>query len=361
MKVKDFLENIDKIAQDYEISRIQTLEALEAGLISGCKKNYQVKSCYVSFEKDYSEFFLYRQYLVVDELNNSNDKIKEESDKINFKKINFIKLKEAQQIKKDIKLGEMLQILVNPNEFNFYASKDFKNKFHEEIMKRRRENIFNFFKRYEKKIISAEVVAINENSFTLQLEKNINVFLLKKETLLNDNFYLNERIQVYVVKVQDKNKMPEIFISRTNENFVREIFKEFIPEIQEGIVQIVGMSRAPSIKTKIGLLSKNNRVDPIGSCIGEKGSRIQSILNILNGEKINLFLWSDDIKELITNSLKPAQINEIVFVDKNRKEVLVSVSPEQAPLVIGKSGINLRLASKAINWNIKVEILSEKK
>ncbi|WP_457916026.1 transcription termination factor NusA [Candidatus Phytoplasma sacchari] len=355
MKTQDFLENIDKLAQEYEIDRKQVLEALEIGLISGCKRNYQIKSCCVSFSKDYDEIYLYKQYLVLDSF---NDKINGDNDKINLKKISFIKLEEAQKIKKSIKSGEILNILVDPNEFNFYASKDFKNKFHEELIRKRRENIFDFFKKYENKIISAEVVDINEIGFILRLEKDITTILLKKESLLNDKFLINERIQVYVLRVKEKNKMPEIVVTRKHINFVKEIFHEFIPEIQDGIIKIMGIERISSIRTKIGLLSTNNKVDPIGSCIGEKSVRIKSILNILNGEKINLFLWSTNIKELIVNSLKPGKIHEIVSVDENKREALVLVLSEQASLVIGKSGINLRLASKVIDWNIKIKVLS---
>ncbi|WCA22531.1 transcription termination factor NusA [Candidatus Phytoplasma oryzae] len=357
MKAKNFLENIDKLAQEYELNRIQVLEALKIGLISGCKKNYQVKNCCVSFDTDYQEFFVYKQYLVIDSLNEKKNN--DHNSQINFKKNSLMELKEAQKIKKNVQIGEIIDILVDPKEFNFYASKEFKNKFNEELIKKRRTNIFNFFKKYENKIISAEIISINNKSFTLKLEKNITTFLLKKETLLNDNFDINERIQVYVVKVQEKNKNLDILVSRKNPNFIKEIFYEFIPEIQEGIVKIMGLGREPSIRTKIGLLSTNDKVDAIGSCIGEKSARIKSILNILNGEKINLFLWSEDIKELVINSLKPAEIDKIIFINKNKKEVLVSVLQEQAPLAIGKLGINLKLSSKAINWNIKIEIIKK--
>ncbi|KXT29422.1 transcription termination factor NusA [Candidatus Phytoplasma oryzae] len=359
MKAKDFLDNIEKLSKEYEISNEQTLEALEKGLISGCKKNYQVKSCSVSFDKENNEIFLYKQYLVVDSENIKNSYDNDIA--VNFKKNSFLKLEEAQKIKKDIKVGDILNILVDPKEFNFYASKEFKNKFNEELIKKRRENIYNFFKKYEKKIIIAEVISVSEFFFTLRLEKNISTILLKKESLSNDNFYINEKIQVYVVEVRNTNKMPKIFVSRIKKGFVKEIFRDLIPEIQEGIIKIMGISRVPSVRTKIGLFSKDKKIDPIGSCIGEKSNRIKSIINILNGEKINLFLWSDNIEELIFNSLQPAKVHEIVSIDQYNKTSLVLVTPEQASLAIGKLGINVYLASKAIGWDIKIKIIEDKK
>jgi N utilization substance protein A len=361
MKARDFLNNIEKIAQEYEIQKEEVLEAFKKGLISGCTKNYQIKSCCVSFNKDYKEFFLYKQYLVIDENDNILKEKQNENVKNNLKKINYITLSKAREIQKNIKIGEILNILANPQDFNFYASKEFKNKFKEELIKQKRENTFNFFKKYEKKLISAKVVSLNNTFFTLELEKNINTILLKKETLLKDNFSINERIQVYVIEVQKGNKIPKILVSRIHENFVIEIFKELIPEIQDGIVQIMSIARKPSFKTKIGLFSKDEKVDAIGACIGKKGNRMKNILDILNGEKINLFLWSSNIKELITNALKPAQINKIISINEEKKNVLVLVEKEQASLAIGKLGINVELSSKVIGWNIKIEILKEKK
>ncbi|TVY12134.1 transcription termination factor NusA [Candidatus Phytoplasma pini] len=349
MKTKGFLNNIDQLAQEYELTREQTLEAFSKGLISGCKKNCQVKSCQLIFQKEYEEFFLYKQYLII------KQEQKEILNSLNNKKITYITLEEAQKIKKNPKIGEIINIEVNPKDFNFYATKDFKNKFNEELIKQKRQNIYDFFKEYENKLISAKVIDINDNCFILELEREVHVLLLKKETLNNDNFFIGERIQVYVVEVKSTTKMPKILVSRTHNNFVLELFKEFIPEIKEGIVEIINIARFASLRTKISFVSHDNKIDPIGSCIGPKGNRIKNIVAFLKGEKVDLFLWSSDIQELITNALKPANINKIISIDEEQKKVEVLVSKEQVPLVIGKSGINVQLASKVTKWRINIQ------
>ncbi|MDV3198307.1 MAG: transcription termination factor NusA [Vigna little leaf phytoplasma] len=356
MKIRSFLSNIDKLAEENELTREQVLDAFKKGLISGCRKHCRVKSCRVDFNNNFEEFILYKQYLVIDDNKDNHDKNhNQKNENINNKKINLINLEEAQKIKNNAKIGELIEIEINPQDFNFYASKEFKNKFNEELIKKQRENTFNLLKNYENKLINAKVIDINENSFTLELEKNISANLAKTRTLINDNFNIGERVQVYVVAVQNTTKMPRILISRTHVNFVIEIFKEFIPEIKDGLIEIISIARFPSEKVKIGLLSNDKKIDPIGSCIGKKGNRIKSIINILKDEKIDLFLWSNDPRKLITNALKPAQITKIIDIDEKNKTAVVLVNEKQIALVIGKSGRNIQLAIQVTKWNIQIE------
>lgn len=282
----------------------------------------------------------------------------DKDDLLNAKKITFISLDEAFQIKSNAKVGDLIEIETNPQEFNFYASKEFKNKFNEEIIKKQRENIYHLFKNYENKIINAKIIDVNENFWTLELEKKITTTLSKNKVLVNDKFDIGERIQVYVVEVQNTTKMPKILISRTNINFVIEIFKEFIPEIQEGLIVIKGISRIPSERIKIGILSKDDKIDPVGACIGKNGSRIKSIIDVLKGEKIDIFLWDNDPKELIKNSLKPAKIVDIIEINENNKTALALVAENQISIAIGKSGQNVKLATQATKWNIKIKTIT---
>ncbi|NWN45896.1 transcription termination factor NusA [Candidatus Phytoplasma pruni] len=350
MKNKEFLNNIDQLSQEYELTREQTIQSFEKGLVSGCKKNYQVKSCRTEINPEYDEIFLYKQYLVIDH----ND---EETPNAN--EYSCLDLEEAQKLKEDAQVGDIIEIEVDPKDFNFYASKDFKNKFNEELIKQKRETIYNFFKNYENKLISGKVIAENDHFYTLELEKEINTLLSKKETLLNDNFHIGERILVFVAEVQNTTKMPKIFVSRVHVNFVVELLKEFVPEVQEGIIKIMGIARIPSDRIKIGLISTDPKVDPIGSCIGEGGSRIKSVVSILKGEKIDLFQWSSDPIELITNSLQPAQILKITAINEKNKTASVVVADDQVSLVIGKLGKNVKLAAQVTKWNINIQTLSQ--
>jgi len=352
MKTKNFLNHIDQLAEEHELTRQQILEAFEKSLISGCKKNYQIKSCHLDFDNKYEEFFLYKEYLVTEEEINTT---KEEN--INIKKITCINLEEAQKIKENPQIGEIIRIEVDPKNFNFYASQDFKNKLNEEIIKFKKENIYIFFKKYENKLIDAKVTSIKKNFCILELEKEVQTVLLNKDKLNNDEFEIDEIIKVYVTEVQKTTKMPKILVSRICVEFIAETFKEFIPEIQEGIIEIVAMARFPSLRTKIGLLSHDTTIDAIGSCIGDKSVRIRNIINSLKGEKIDLFLWSEDPEELIVNALKPAQINQISIIDFEKKIATALVNEDQISLAIGKSGTNVQLANIVTKWNISVKTI----
>ncbi|MDV3196032.1 MAG: transcription termination factor NusA [Candidatus Phytoplasma stylosanthis] len=350
MKSPNFLEYIDKLAEEYQLTREQTIEAFEKSLISGCKKSCQVKSCKLIFNETYEEYFLFKEYFVLESQNEQN-----EFDTIDTKKITCINLEKAQKLKKNAQIGDIIHEEIDPKEFSFYASKDFKNKFNEELIKFKRENIFHFFKNYEKKIINGKVISIKEKFYTLELEKELQAILLKKKALPEDNFAINERIQVYVIEVQKTTKLPKLLLSRIHNNFVLEIFKEFIPEIQEGIVEIIEIARIPSIRVKIGLLSHNKDIEPIGSCIGKKNTRIQNIIKILKSEKIDLFLWNSNPEELIKNALQPAKIKKIEIINEKKKIASVFVEKEQISLAIGKLGSNVKLASQVTKWNISIK------
>ncbi|MDV3197610.1 MAG: transcription termination factor NusA, partial [Candidatus Phytoplasma australasiaticum] len=202
----------------------------------------------------------------------------------------------------------------------------------------------------------AEVIEEKLNFFILMLEKNFKTFIFKKDLMLNDHFNIGEKIFVLITEVRNSTpKHLKIYVSRINNQFVVELLKYFIPEIRDGLVQIMAIARIPSSRVKVGLSSNNKKIDPIGTCIGEKGYRIKNILNILRGEKIDLFKWSVDIEKLIINALKPAQIIQILNLDFEKKIALVSVAADQVALAIGKSGQNLKLAMQVTRWQIEIQ------
>ncbi|MDV3178875.1 MAG: transcription termination factor NusA [Candidatus Phytoplasma australasiaticum] len=351
MQNKNFLKHIEQIAQEYEITFDQVVNALEKALISGCKKTFKLKKCRVCFEPNYDKMNLYKQYIVVDE--KCDFSVNKEQD--------CITLKKAKEINPSVEVGEILEIEVDPKkDFNFYGSRDFKNKFNEELLKFQRENIFNFFKKYENKLIIAEVIEVKLKFFVLELEKKFKTFIFKKDLMSNDNFYIGEKIFVLITGVHNTTpKHLQISVSRVNNQFIIELFKYFIPEIKDGIVQIMAIARIPSSRVKLGLLSNSKQVDPIGACIGAQGHRIKNILNILRGEKIDLFKWSLDAEKLIINALKPAQVDQI-NLDFDNKNALVFVAADQVALAIGKLGQNLRLAIQVTKWQIEIKTNEER-
>ncbi|AGL90332.1 Transcription elongation factor [Candidatus Phytoplasma australiense] len=349
---KGFFKFLDKISQERDLPKEEVVEAFTKGLIAGCKKNNRVKSCRVHLKENKNEVLLYKQFIVVDETN---------ANTINLKEWTPISLEEAQKIKLHAKVGQVLEIKVNPKDFNLYAIKEFKNQFNEELTKRKRESVYQFFKQQEGKLISAKVISENEKFYNLELEKEIATLLLKKETSGNNLPHIGERIQVFLLEVRKTSKWPKIFVSHNHVGLVVKVFEENIPEIQEGIVKIMTIARISGERTKIGLVSYDPQVDPIGSCIGENSDRIRNIIKILKGEKIDLFRWSEDEKELISNALRPAQCIDVIIKNDRNKHALAIIPDDQFSLAIGKLGKNVKLAAEVTKWNIDIKTLSHAK
>ncbi|MFB0638189.1 transcription termination factor NusA [Candidatus Phytoplasma solani] len=349
---KNFFKLLDKIVQERDLPRKEVIEAFGKGLIAGCKKNHQVKSCRVQMRENKSEILLYKQFIVADKTNIGM---------INLKELTPIDLSEAQTIKPQAKVGQIIEIKVDPKEFNLYAIKEFKNQFNEELTKRKRENIYHFFKEQEGKLISAKVISENERFYNLELEKEITTLLPKKEISDNNIPHIGERIQVFLSEVRKTNKWPKIFVSYNHVGLVVKVFEENIPEIQEGIVKIMAIARISGERTKIGLNSQDPQVDAIGSCIGANSSRIKYIIKILKGEKIDLFNWSEDQKELISNALRPAQCVNVIIKNEVNKYAVAIIPDDQFSLAIGKLGKNVKLAVEVTKWNIDIKTLSQAK
>ncbi|MFP7699418.1 MAG: transcription termination factor NusA [Candidatus Phytoplasma pyri] len=350
MNSKEFFNIINEFAEENDLTSKQIKDAFTKALIYGCRKAHHVKSCRVDIKEDRNEINLYKQYYIIDS---------EEKDLNNYKDYTHIDLEEAKKFKKRVKVGQIINIKINPKDFNLYAVKDFKNKFKEELTKQKRENIYDYFKSYEGKLINAKVIGSNSKFYYLELEKEMTTLLPKKETLNKEIFIEGDRIQVYIVEVQKTTKLPKIFVSQTHIGLVTKIFEDWIPEINDGTLKIMMIARIPGERTKIGLFSNDPQVDPIGSCIGKNGNRIKSIIKLLQGEKIDLFLWSEKNEELISNSLQPAKIFQVNIVDLENKVALAIVEDDQLSLAIGKLGKNVKLAVQATKWNIDIKTLSQ--
>lgn len=343
---KEFFNTIQSVAEERDLSVEQVIDAFGVGLIAGCKKAHNVRSCRVEFKEDKNEILLYKQYFVLDEEYLEQD--------IN-KDYTLITVEEAKEYKAKPKPGEILEVKVDPKDFNLYAIKDFKSRFNEELTNRQKEMIYEHFKAVQGEMITAKVLDHDERFYRLELEKEMTTLLPKKEALPSDNFHVGERIRVYVTEVQQTTKWPKVFVSRTHKGLVTRLLEELVPEIKEGIIEILGEARDAGDRSKIGVKSNDPKVDPIGACVGEGGSRIREIVKSLSGEKIDLFRWSDNEQELIANALQPAKVIAVVDVHPKEKTALAIVPDDQLSLAIGKLGQNVKLAVQASGWSIDIK------
>lgn len=347
---KDLFNDFDSLAEEKGLDRELIIESFVEALEVGCKREHGVKSCRVVLREERSEILLYKQYLVVEDFSLTADP-----------EYSMILLKEAQVKKPRIKVGDIYEEEVNPTEFGNFAVRDFKNKFNELLVNYQKDSIFDYFNDLAGKIITARVIDAEPNFYRLDIGRDMSTILPVKESLPKDNLHKDQLVKILVTQVEKtsrnnrKNKWPKVFVSRTDKNFIIELMKTYIPEIEDGIIEIVGISRDPGDRTKVGVRSNDDNIDPVGACIGEGGSRIRDVLKEIGEEKIDIFRWIDNERDLITESLKPATVLAVTGVNPIEKQAYAIVPDDQLSLAIGKKGQNVKLAVEATGWSIDIK------
>ena len=271
-----------------------------------------------------------------------------------------LSLEEARKMDPEFEVDDVAEFEITTRNFGRLAAQKAKQIIIQKIREEERNQLYELYKTKEKDIISGTVQRIERNNRgekTIYVELGkIEAKLLQSEQVDGENYHMHERIKAYVLEVKKTNKDPVILISRTHPGLVKRLFELEVPEIQEGIVEIKNIAREPGSRTKISVYSHDENVEPIGACVGQKGTRVQVICDELKGERIDIIKWSATPDELIANSLSPAKVIK-VFADESEKTATVIVPDNQLSLAIGKEGQNVRLAAKLTGW--KIDIKSE--
>ncbi len=346
---KAFFEALEVLAEERNITTEQILDGFEKGLKAAFRKARGHQSCRIEINPEKNEILIFDQQLVV-----SDEGYDLEADP----KFKQIKLSDARKIKKRIKVGDILEESIHPREFSQAAVQNLKNVLNQNLKTIEKEQLYDYFKAFEKEMIVARVIGQDDNFYRLELPKGVTTLLPKKESLPTDNFVDGETIKIFITLVEMKTRGPKIMVTRLDKSLVTRLFEDLIPEVKDGTVEIMGVARDPGDRAKIGVRSNNPNVDAIGSCVGTDGSRIKEIVRALSGEKIDLFLWSDNEKDLIANSLQPADVVNIVQINRMEKTALAIVEDDKLSLAIGKVGQNVKLAVQAIGWKIDIKPIS---
>jgi len=266
-------------------------------------------------------------------------------------------LEDAQKIKKNAKIEDEIQTkLETHTDFGRIAAQTAKQVIIQRLREAEREVIFEEYKDKEGEIVSAIVQRIEGRNIFLDIGKAVGV-LFPEEQIPGERFFMGQRLRSYILKVEKSPKGADIILSRAYPKLVSRLFSIEVPEISTGAVQIKSIAREPGSRTKIAVWTEEEGIDPIGSCVGQKGSRIQTVINELGGEKIDVIEWNENIEKYIANSLSPAKIID-VKIDESRRTALVIVPEDQISLAIGQRGQNVRLAAKLTGW--KIDVKSEK-
>jgi transcription termination/antitermination protein NusA len=335
-----FAQAIIQIAEEKNISKDVIMEAVEAALVAAYKKDYGEKDqeVRVVLNEGTGAIEVYVTKEVVDEVENPNMQIGIEA---------------ASKVKKGVKVGETVEILDLPADFGRIAAQTAKQVIVQRIREAERDMVFDEYKDKEGDIINCTVQRIEGDTIVCDLGKASGV-LFKNEQIPGERYYPNQRFRVYVVRVEQTAKGPQIVISRSHPGMVKRLFETEVPEIPAGIVEIKAIAREAGGRTKIAVISAENGVDPVGSCVGQRGMRVQAVMNEIGGEKIDIILFDEDPKIFITNALSPAKVSEI-NLNEDEKKATVKVPEDQLSLAIGKQGQNVRLAAKLTGWNVDIE------
>lgn len=344
MTSKNFFESLESIAYERGLDIKDVLSKVETAIAVACRDTEykgEIKM-EVDFEKKKIKITDHRY--VVEELTEGNK--------------GEILLEEAKLLKAKIKVGQEIKTEVKLDKFGRKSASKFKQALLSGLKELEREEAYNFFVDKVGEIINAKVITASDTFVTFAIGKNCEANMPITEGLPNEEFIPGEEKKVYITKVDKSTKGPKVFISRTSKEIVKRLFEITIPEIANGSIEIMGISRDPGSRTKIGVLALKPNLDPKGACVGQGGLRIRSINEALNNEKIDIFTWKNDPVDLIAEALLPAR-SLSVTADEKTKKALVIVRDDQYSLAIGKSGQNARLAAYATDWKIDIKKLSD--
>ncbi|MGY0372075.1 transcription termination factor NusA [Clostridium sp. JNZ J1-5] len=342
----EFIEALREIVKEKGISEDLLFDTVEDALVSAYKKNYakvggNLQNVKVSINRDTGEIHVYIQKKVTEEPLTVND----------------MSIEEARKIDAKYQLEDIVDIEVTPKSFGRIAAQTAKQVVIQRIKEAERKVIYNEFISKEYDIITGTVIRKDKGNVFVDLEK-IEAVLGPNEQMPGEEYNFNDKLKLYIVEVKNTTKGPQIVVSRTHPGLVKRLFELEVPEIYTGVVEVKSIAREAGFRTKIAVHSNDENVDATGACVGPKGMRVQSIVNELKNEKIDIIKWDKLPEKYIANALSPAKVLD-VEIDEANKVARILVEDNQLSLAIGKEGQNVRLAAKLTGWKIDIKTQSQ--
>jgi N utilization substance protein A len=342
---KEFISAINQVCHERQLSKDVVLEAIEAALISAYKRNFgaaQTITAKIDPETGIAMIFVEKE-VVGEVIDNKSE----------------LTLEEARRYNHEATIGDVVHIETTPADFGRIAAQTAKQVILQRIREAERDSLYNSYAEREGEIINGTVQSIEPHQVTLSLGK-VEAILPRSEQIPTERYSIGQRLRAYVSEVQKTSRGPTIIVSRTHRNMLRRLLELEVPEIYNGTVEIKSIAREAGYRSKVAVAALQEGVDPVGSCVGMRGVRIQSIVNELNGEKIDVVQWSPDVATFIANGLSPAKVLNVILQDDNNGRTAAVVVPDkQLSLAIGKEGQNARLAAKLTGWRIDIKSATE--
>ncbi len=340
-----FIAAINQLCDEKNISKDRVIEAIEAALRAAYRKDYGNKDQEVDVKLDQNSgvatVFL----------------VKTVAKKVEDEELEISEA-DAKKYDKKAKIGDEIRIDVTPSNYGRIAAQAAKQVIIQRVQEAERDVMYDTFKDRENELVNAIVHRVDGNNVYVNLDNKITTNIPYDQQIPGEKYYSGQRIKLYLDKVIKTTKGPQLLISRTHPSLVRKLLELEIPEIKSGLVEVKSIAREPGVRSKVAVYSEDEKIDPIGSCVGQKGVRVQNIMDELNGERIDIIQWSENMEDFIKTALAPAKTTVIKLFEKE-KRAKVFVQPDQRPLAIGKQGQNVRLASNLTGWEIDVLDISE--
>ncbi|MEI7690139.1 MAG: transcription termination factor NusA [bacterium] len=336
---KQFTSAIEQICAEKNLSKETVLLTIQDALAAAYKKDYGNKKQEVRVEiTEDGAIVAYISKEIVEDV---------EDDMIE------ISLTDAYKFKKNAKVGDMIEIKDIPSDFGRIAAQTAKQVIIQRIREAERDMVFGEYKDKEGEVVNGIVQRIEGSNVIIDLGKATGI-LFPNEQIRDERYYVGQRLKFFIVRVEQSARGPQIVISRSHPGLVKRLFELEVPEILSGVVELKSIAREAGERTKIAVTSTQDGVDPVGSCVGQRGVRVQAVMSEIGEEKIDIILWNEDPKVFIANALSPAKVSKIT-IDDVEKKADVKVAEDQLSLAIGRKGQNVRLAAKLVGWNVDIQ------
>jgi len=335
----EFLANMDYWEREKGINRDTLVAAVEEALVSAAKKAVgPARELRCEIDKEHGDIRAFAKLIVVAQVQNKHDEIS---------------LFDARRLDDNAQIGHEIEKEVTPNNFGRIAAQYAKQALLQQVRRAEKQLIYDEFKDRVGDVVSGTVRRFERSDVVIDLGR-YEALLPNRERVPIEEYQPGERIRCYVKAVEETGHGPEIILSRADPKFVIKLFQLEVSEINDGTVEIKGVAREPGFRTKLAVYSKDQRVDPVGACVGLRGQRVKNIVRELSNEKVDIIKWDPEIRTFITNALAPAQLKNFEL-DETNKRVKIMVSEDQLSLAIGKRGQNARLTAKLTGWQVDIE------
>ncbi len=369
LDIKTFKSALEQLEEERKIPKEKILDAIEQAMAAAYKKDYGKKGQIVraKFDMETGKTDFYKVKIVVDETiakideedgdanHNGEYSVRNEGDeKVRFNSEHHIMLEDARKIKKDAELNDEIVFMLEPkDDYGRIAAQTAKQVIVQKIREAERTSIIDEYGTKEGEIISGIVQKIERGNIYIDFNRATGI-LPGEEQIPGEFFQRGQRIRAYLYSVEDTPRGINLRLSRTHPKFIEKLFAQEAPEIQSGIVEIKSIAREAGARSKIAVFSKDEHIDPVGSCVGQKGTRVNTVTQELSGEKIDIIPWTEDPKSFVSNALSPAKVLSIE-IDEADHKAMIEVADDQLSLAIGKGGQNVRLAAKLTGWRIDIK------